>query len=93
MAEVPQVTEVADRLVSTITTDPHLPETAEVAERPVSTITADTYFPARMAETAEVAERPVSTITTCYDFRRLDNRRQSKDQEFSSMSCSRMQVC
>ena len=29
----------------------------------------------------------------CYDFRRLDNRRQSKDQEFSSMSCSRMQVC
>ena len=30
---------------------------------------------------------------TCYDFRRLDNRRQSKDQEFSSMSCSRMQVC
>ena len=64
MAEVPQVTEVADRLVSTITTDPHLPETAEVAERPVLTITADTYFPARMAETAEVAERPVSTITT-----------------------------
>ena len=29
----------------------------------------------------------------CYDFRQLDNRRQSKDQEFSSMSCSRMQVC
>ena len=63
MAEVPQVAEVADRPVSTITTDPHLPETAEVAERPVSTITADTHFPDRMAETAEVAERPVSTIT------------------------------
>ena len=30
---------------------------------------------------------------SCYDFRQLDNHQQSKDQEFSSMSCSRMQVC
>ena len=29
----------------------------------------------------------------CYDFRRLYNCRQSNDQDFSSMSCSRMQVC
>ena len=35
----------------------------------------------------------VIRIGRCYDFRQLDNRRQSKDQEFSSMSCSRMQVC
>ena len=60
MAEVHEVTEVAERPVSTFTIPVRMDdEVPEVAEHPVSTFT----IPDRMDEVPEVAEHPVSTFT------------------------------
>ena len=82
---------------------PH-PLKGTIRKTPPTTISADTAVVVKKQKTTSPGQsknrihvgdfdQMTKSLTECYDFRRLDNRRQSKDQEFSSMSCSRMQVC